>query len=72
MYYDARTMGYRMAGMKPDAAMIAGMALIGVGLLASLYGLIPADANAIQRRAAGSWSGRWMMRPCGRSTSCCS
>ena len=58
MYYDARTMGYRMAGMKPDAAMIAGMALIGVGLLASLYGLIPADANAIQRRAA-----RILVRP---------
>ena len=53
MYYGARTMGYRMAGMRPDAAMIIGMALIGAGLLASLYGLMPAGAGAIRERAAG-------------------
>ncbi len=52
MYYSARTMGYRMAGMHPDAAMITGMALIGAGLVAGLYGLMPAGAGAIQERAA--------------------
>jgi putative MFS transporter len=52
MYYDARTMGYRMAGMHPDAAMIIGMTLIGVGLIAGLYGLMPRAAGDIQRRAA--------------------
>jgi MFS transporter, putative metabolite:H+ symporter len=52
MYYGARTMGYRMAGMQPDAAMIIGMALIGVGLVAALYGLMPGGAAAISHRAA--------------------
>lgn len=52
MYYDARTMGYRMAGMRPDAAMLVGMALIGVGLLAALYGLVPRDSGEIRRRAS--------------------
>jgi putative MFS transporter len=53
MYYDARGMSYRMAGMKPDAAMIAGMALIGAGLIASLYGLLPRNSARVQRSAAG-------------------
>lgn len=52
MYYDARTMGYHMAGMQPDAAMLAGMALIGAGLAAGLYGLMPRAAGEIRRRAA--------------------
>jgi putative MFS transporter len=52
MYYSARTMGYRMAGMRPDAAMLTGMALLGVGLAAGLYGLMPAGAGAVRRRAA--------------------
>jgi MFS transporter, putative metabolite:H+ symporter len=52
MYYSARGMGYRMAGMRPDPAMLIGMALIGVGLIASLYGLLPAGAAGIQKRAA--------------------
>lgn len=52
MYYDARTMGYHMAGMQPDAAMLAGMALIGAGLAAGLYGLMPRGAGEIRRRAA--------------------
>lgn len=52
MYYDARTMGYHMAGMRPDAAMLAGMALIGAGLAAGLYGLMPRGAGEIRRRAA--------------------
>jgi putative MFS transporter len=51
MYYSARTMGYRMVGMHPDAAMIIGMVLIGAGLVAGLYGLMPAGAGAIRERA---------------------
>jgi putative MFS transporter len=41
MYYDARTMGYRMAGMTPDPAMLTGMALIGIGLVMTTWALIP-------------------------------
>lgn len=52
MYYDSRSMGYQMAGMRPDATMIAGMVLIGAGLVAGLYGLMPHAAGEIQRRAA--------------------
>jgi putative MFS transporter len=52
MYYSARGMGYHMAGMRPDSAMIIGMCLIGAGLAAVLYGLIPGGAAAIQREAA--------------------
>jgi putative MFS transporter len=51
MYHSARSMGYRMAGMKPDPEMIVGMALIGLGLAAALYGLMPRGAGAIRRRA---------------------
>lgn len=53
MYYSARSMGYMMAGMRPDAAMIIGMVLIGGGLVAGLIGLMPAGADAIRERAAG-------------------
>jgi len=52
MYYSARTMHYRMVGMQPDAAMIIGMVLIGVGLIASLYGLLPSQATRIREKAA--------------------
>jgi len=52
MYISARGMGYRMAGMRPDPAMIVGMVLIGAGLAASLYGLMPVGAGQIRRRAA--------------------
>lgn len=52
MYYSARAMGYRMAGMRPDPAMIAGMALIVAGLAACSYGLIPTGANAVKKKAA--------------------
>lgn len=51
MYLSARSMGYRLAGMRPDPAMIVGMVLIGVGLVMSLYGLLPARASEIRRRA---------------------
>jgi putative MFS transporter len=51
MYYSTRSMHYAMAGMRPDASMITGMALIGVGLVLSLYGLIPRGSAAISRSA---------------------
>jgi putative MFS transporter len=52
MYYSTRSMGYQMVGMRPDATMIAGMALIGFGLLAAVYGLLPRNAARIARNAA--------------------
>jgi putative MFS transporter len=52
MYYSARGMGYKMAGMTPDAEMIVGMALIFGGLVAALYGLIPRGSRQIQQKAA--------------------
>lgn len=52
MYYSARTMGYRLAGMRPDAEMLAGMGLIVVGLVAALYGLLPSGAGRISENAA--------------------
>ena len=52
MYYSARTMGYRLAGMRPDAEMLAGMALIVVGLVAALYGLLPSGAGRIGENAS--------------------
>jgi putative MFS transporter len=50
MYYDARGMGYKMAGMRPDGTMLAGMTLIVGGLVLALAGLLPRDAQAIGRR----------------------
>lgn len=52
MYYSARQMGYRMAGMHPDAAMLAGMALIIAGLPAALYGLTPRASGRIRQATA--------------------
>ena len=52
MYYSARGMGYRMAGMPPDGEMLAGMALIVVGLASALYGLVPTQARRIQENAS--------------------
>src|ERR1700722_3185868 len=46
MYIDSRADGYRMVGMTPDPAMLAGMALIVAGLVMSIYGLIPKAAPA--------------------------
>lgn len=45
MYFGAADMGYHMAGMHPDAPMLAGMALIAVGLAAVAYGLLPRRAT---------------------------
>jgi MFS transporter, putative metabolite:H+ symporter len=52
MYYSARGMKYRMVGMQPDPAMIVGMVLIGVGLIAALYSLLPSQSRRIEERAA--------------------
>jgi putative MFS transporter len=41
MYFMAAHMGYQMAGMPMDGAMIAGMVLIVAGLAATTYGLFP-------------------------------
>ena len=46
MYIGARDMGYRLVGMPMDPAMMIGMFLIIVGLVASLYGLYPRSAEA--------------------------
>jgi MFS transporter, putative metabolite:H+ symporter len=51
MYYSARNMGYHMAGMRPDAAMLIGMALIVAGLPTALYGLLPRASGQIRQRA---------------------
>jgi putative MFS transporter len=53
MYYSTRSMGYRMAGMRPSGEMIVGMVLIGTGLIAALYGLLPRASGKIQKAAAG-------------------
>jgi len=52
MYFGAKDMGYHLRGMRPDAPMIAGMALIGVGLAAVLYGLVPRHTGSIVRSSA--------------------
>jgi putative MFS transporter len=41
MFMHASHLGYRMAGMPMDAAMLTGMALIPVGLALAVYGLLP-------------------------------
>jgi len=51
MYLGARGMGYKMVGMRPDASMIVGMIAIAIGILLSLYGLIPARASVVARRS---------------------
>ncbi|MBF8185585.1 MFS transporter [Nonomuraea sp. K274] len=59
MYLHAAPMGYHMAGMPMDTSMIAGMALIVVGLAVTAYGLIPRNlrltrrAGEVRIRAAG-------------------
>lgn len=50
MYWHARTMGYHMAGMPMDGAMMTGMALVVAGLAAVLYGLVPLRSGALRRR----------------------
>jgi putative MFS transporter len=49
MYLMGRNTGYRLVGMPTDAPMMVGMALIVVGLIASLYGLYPRSAEVTAR-----------------------
>ncbi|MEV0253675.1 MFS transporter [Streptomyces sp. NPDC050732] len=51
MYFSAHHMHYVMSGMKPDAAMITGMALIAVGLVAVVYGVLPPRGAQIKDAA---------------------
>ncbi|MBV9445836.1 MAG: MFS transporter [Streptosporangiaceae bacterium] len=50
MYLSARQMGYRMAGMTPDPAMLAGMAAIVAGLAMAAYALIPPGRKDMSER----------------------
>ncbi len=49
MFVCASHMGYQMVGMEMDAAMLAGMALIPLGLLLAGYGLMPRIVRASSR-----------------------
>lgn len=51
MYFSTRDIHYVMSGMKPDASMIAGMALIAIGLIAAAYGVVPARGAEIKESA---------------------
>lgn len=46
MYIEARDMDYMLRGMRVDGMMLAGMALIVVGLAATAYGLLPRRSDA--------------------------
>jgi MFS transporter, putative metabolite:H+ symporter len=50
MYIMGRSMHYRLAGMPMETPMKVGMAAILVGLVVSLYGLIPRNASATAER----------------------
>lgn len=52
MYLSGRDRGYQLVGMAVDRPMIAGMALVLVGLAATFYGLVP----PLTRRAAAASS----------------
>ena len=52
MYYGARDMHYRLNGMTPDGPMLAGMALIVIGLVASFVGLLPSGSRRTREAAA--------------------
>lgn len=41
MYFHAQSMGYRLVGMRVDWTMAAGMILMAIGLILTIYGLIP-------------------------------
>jgi len=48
MYFDAKDVGYRLRGMPFDATMIAGMALIIVGIGLTAFGLFPRFADVTE------------------------
>jgi MFS transporter, putative metabolite:H+ symporter len=50
MYISARDMGYHLAGMPVDSAMLIGMGLITIGLFAALYGVYPPRAEVAAGR----------------------
>jgi putative MFS transporter len=52
MYVMGRDMGYRLAGMPMGLGMRVGMVAILVGLVVSLYGLLPKGATATAERAS--------------------
>ena len=52
MFVCASHMGYRMVGMEMDAMMLAGMALIPLGLMLAAYGALPRLARLRQGTAA--------------------
>jgi len=52
MYLMGKDMGYRLAGMPMDTAMVVGMFAIVVGFVASMYGLYPRDARLRAATAA--------------------
>jgi putative MFS transporter len=52
MFVCASHMGYRMAGMEMDGPMLAGMALIPLGLLLAAYGLMP-RIDTLRARGSG-------------------
>lgn len=52
MFLHAAPMGYHMAGMSMSATMLAGMALIPLGLMFSAYGVVPRLSSAQYRKDA--------------------
>src|SRR2546429_8482910 len=57
MYVGARDRGFRLAGMQPDPPMLAGMALVVIGLAAATRGPLPTASDPRHPRAARA-SGR--------------
>jgi MFS transporter, putative metabolite:H+ symporter len=52
MYISGQDMGYHLAGMPVDTAMLYGMALIIIGLIAALYGVYPPGAALTAERSS--------------------
>jgi MFS transporter, putative metabolite:H+ symporter len=52
MYLMGRDMGYRLAGMPMDTAMLIGMGAILVGFIVSLYGLYPRSSAGTRHAAS--------------------
>jgi putative MFS transporter len=52
MYISARDMGYHLAGMPVDSAMLIGMGLIVIGLVAAFYGVYPPKAEVVAGRVS--------------------